>query len=83
MLRDLEELDATMAQKIHQLEEFYHKDPIINPLTPWERPPIKKVIVAYGIGLPTPGGYVYKQSGEEKPHTWDIEEILYEAGDGA
>ena len=40
------------------------------------------ITVACGIGPWAPGGCVCRHSGEEMPHTWDIEEIPHEAGDG-
>ena len=32
---------------------LYHDDPVMNPLTPWERPPIKNVFCIYGAHLKT------------------------------
>lgn len=32
---------------------LYHDDPVFNPLTPWERPPIKNVFCIYGAHLKT------------------------------
>lgn len=32
---------------------LYHNDPVFNPLTPWERPPIKNVFCIYGSHLKT------------------------------
>jgi hypothetical protein len=32
---------------------YYKGDPVLNPLTPWERPPIKNVFCIYGIDLKT------------------------------
>lgn len=31
----------------------YHGDPVSNPLTPWERPPIRNVFCIYGIDMKT------------------------------
>jgi len=31
----------------------YHDDPILNPLTPWDRPPIKNIFCIYGIDMKT------------------------------
>ena len=31
----------------------YHSDPILNPLTPWDRPPIKNVFCIYGLDSKT------------------------------
>jgi len=35
------------------LFRLYHDDPVFNPLTPWERPPIKNVFCIYGAHLKT------------------------------
>lgn len=32
---------------------LYHSDPVLNPLTPWDRPPIKTVFCIYGTDLKT------------------------------
>jgi hypothetical protein len=32
---------------------FYHNDPVLNPLTTWDRPPIKNIFCIYGIDLKT------------------------------
>uniref|UniRef100_A0A0V0HIW4 Putative ovule protein n=1 Tax=Solanum chacoense TaxID=4108 RepID=A0A0V0HIW4_SOLCH len=31
----------------------YHDDPILNPLTPWERPPLKNIFCIYGVDSKT------------------------------
>lgn len=28
---------------------LYHGDPVMNPLTPWERPPLKNIFCIYGV----------------------------------
>ncbi|CAI0385815.1 unnamed protein product [Linum tenue] len=33
--------------------QSYHGDPVVNPLTPWDRPPIKNIFCIYGIDLKT------------------------------
>lgn len=32
---------------------YYQGDPVLNPLTPWERPPIKNVFCIYGLDSKT------------------------------
>ena len=32
---------------------YYQDDPVLNPLTPWERPPLKNIFCIYGIDLKT------------------------------
>jgi hypothetical protein len=60
------------------LFRLYHDDPVFNPLTPWERPPIKNVFCIYGAHLKTEVGYYFAPSGKPYPDNWIITDIIYE-----
>lgn len=32
---------------------FYQDDPVLNPLTPWDRPPLRNIFCMYGTDLKT------------------------------
>lgn len=82
MLRDIAHLDIDAKIFSEKLPEWYLNDPILNPLTPWERPPIKNVFCSYGIDLKTEVGYEYKESGAEYPNNWKLEDVFYEVAGG-
>ena len=74
-----------------QQEKFYIDDPIASVLsTPWERPPIRRVICAYGIGRKTPIAYKFRERSKqvlleehednEDPSMWEAADVLYEEG---
>jgi hypothetical protein len=65
------------------MPRYYHNDPILNPLTPWERPPIKNVYCTYGVDLRTEVGYKYEPSGRPYPENWIMTDVFYEAEGGA
>lgn len=46
--RDIAPIDPKVNNTVHFLDKYYLADPITKHFTPWERPPIKKVICAYG-----------------------------------
>lgn len=52
-LADLGVLDPDAAVFRDKVADWYLDDPILNPLTPWGRPPIRNVFCAYGIDLKT------------------------------
>merc|ERR1712096_282844 len=54
LFRDMMDHDPLAATTLQQLHKFYLDDPVLNPFTLWERPPIKMVVCAYGVGLETP-----------------------------
>ncbi|PON34764.1 Lecithin:cholesterol/phospholipid:diacylglycerol acyltransferase [Parasponia andersonii] len=56
----------------------YHGDPVFNPLTPWERPPITNVFCIYGIDSKTEVGYYFAPSGKPYPDNWIITDVIYE-----
>jgi len=57
---------------------YYQGDPVLNPLTPWERPPIKNVFCIYGIDSKTEVGYYFAPSGKPYPDNWIITDIIFE-----
>lgn len=38
---------------------FYQGDPVLNPLTPWDRPPLKNIFCIYGIDSKTEVSIVF------------------------
>lgn len=52
MLFFIQLLNWTMIERFVHLRS-YHGDPVLNPLTPWDRPPIKNVFCIYGIDSKT------------------------------
>ncbi|KAI3984735.1 hypothetical protein MKX01_039352 [Papaver californicum] len=57
---------------------LYHGDPVLNPLTPWDRPPLKNVFCIYGIDSKTEVGYYFAPSGKPYPDNWIITDVIYE-----
>ena len=62
---------------------WYLNDPILNPLTPWARPPIRNVYCQYGVELKTEVGFAYAPSTEPYPANWHLSDGYYEADGGA
>ncbi|KAM6565070.1 hypothetical protein CsatB_025068 [Cannabis sativa] len=74
----IEDYDPDSKRLLYQLQKLYHGDPVLNPLTPWERPPIKNVFCIYGIDLKTEVGYYFAPSGKPYPDNWIITDVIYE-----
>ncbi|XP_048126925.1 phospholipid--sterol O-acyltransferase isoform X1 [Rhodamnia argentea] len=74
----IEDYDPDSKRLLHQLQKSYHGDPVLNPLTPWERPPIKNVFCIYGIDSKTEVGYYFAPSGKPYPDNWIITDVIYE-----
>ncbi|KAI4324589.1 hypothetical protein MLD38_030064 [Melastoma candidum] len=74
----IEDYDPDSKRLLHQLQKLYHGDPVLNPLTPWERPPLKNVFCIYGVDLKTEVGYYFAPSGKPYPDNWIITDIIYE-----
>ncbi|KAI9085868.1 hypothetical protein K1719_032282, partial [Acacia pycnantha] len=49
----IEDYDPDSKRLMYQLEKSYLNDNILNPLTPWDRPPIRNVFCIYGVELKT------------------------------
>jgi hypothetical protein len=47
-LNDIAPVDSKVNNTVNIINKYYLSDPIMEAYTPWERPPIKKVICAYG-----------------------------------
>jgi hypothetical protein len=58
--------DPMISDKISELKRLYHEDPVQPLHQLYERPPIKHVIMIYGVDLPTEVGYIYRMP--EKPN---------------
>lgn len=71
--------DDLLAEKHASLKALYHADKLM-PLAPYPRPPVRHVIMSYGIDLSTEIGYVYRMPDSEKKGAV-LEEILVEVGD--
>lgn len=80
--REVADFDTDVKRFLHRLKKFYHDDPILNPLTPWERPPIQNVYCMYGINLKSEVGYHFAPSGKYYPDNWIIQDIIYETEGG-
>uniref|UniRef100_J3LIA1 Phospholipid--sterol O-acyltransferase n=1 Tax=Oryza brachyantha TaxID=4533 RepID=J3LIA1_ORYBR len=78
LFKTIKDWDPQSVGLLHQLEKYYQGDPVLNPLTPWERPPIKNVFCIYGIDSKTEVGYYFAPSGKPYPDNWIITDILYE-----
>ncbi|KAL2900253.1 Phospholipid--sterol O-acyltransferase [Bienertia sinuspersici] len=74
----IEDYDPDSKILLHQLQKSYHGDPILNPLTPWDRPPLKNVFCIYGIDSKTEVGYYFAPSGKPYPDNWIVTDIIYE-----
>ncbi|KAK6940631.1 Lecithin:cholesterol/phospholipid:diacylglycerol acyltransferase [Dillenia turbinata] len=73
----IEDFDPDSKRLLHHLQQ-YLGDPVLNPLTPWDRPPIKNVFCIYGIDLKTEVGYYFAPSGKPYPDNWIITDVIYE-----
>uniref|UniRef100_A0A0E0GER3 Phospholipid--sterol O-acyltransferase n=1 Tax=Oryza nivara TaxID=4536 RepID=A0A0E0GER3_ORYNI len=78
LFKTIKDWDPQSIGLIHQLEKYYQGDPVLNPLTPWERPPIKNVFCIYGLDSKTEVGYYFAPSGKPYPDNWIITDIIYE-----
>lgn len=76
--KTISEYDADSQRLLYQLEESYHSDPVLNPLTPWDRPPLKNIFCIYGIDSKTEVGYYFAPSGKPYPDNWIITDVVYE-----
>ncbi|KAH9785238.1 phospholipid--sterol O-acyltransferase [Citrus sinensis] len=74
----IEDYDPESKRLLHLLEKSYHGDPVLNPLTPWDRPPIKNIFCIYGIDSKTEVGYYFAPSGKPYPDNWIITDVIYE-----
>ncbi|KAG8641805.1 phospholipid--sterol O-acyltransferase-like isoform X2 [Manihot esculenta] len=74
----IEDYDSDNKRLLYQLQKSYHGDPVLNPLTPWDRPPIKNVFCIYGVDLKTEVGYYFAPSGKPYPDNWIITDVIYE-----
>ena len=78
LFKTMLDYDPQSKALIHQLEKYYQGDPVLNPLTPWDRPPIKNVFCIYGIDTKTEVGYYFAPSGKPYPDNWIITDVIYE-----
>ncbi|KAM1591741.1 hypothetical protein FF1_035643 [Malus domestica] len=74
----IEDYDPDMKRVLHQLKKLYHDDPVLNPLSPWDRPPLKNIFCIYGTDLKTEVGYYFAPSGKPYPDNWIITDVIYE-----
>ncbi|CAA7391394.1 unnamed protein product [Spirodela intermedia] len=74
----IEVYDPDSERLLYQLKKYYQGDPVLNPLTPWDRPPLKNIFCIYGIGSKTEVGYYFAPSGKPYPDNWIITDIIYE-----
>ncbi|XP_047308501.1 phospholipid--sterol O-acyltransferase [Impatiens glandulifera] len=76
--RAIEDYDPDIKRVLHQLQKSYHGDPVLNPLTPWERPPLRNIFCIYGVDMKTEVGYYFAASGKPYPDNWILTDIIYE-----
>ncbi|WOK95390.1 phospholipid--sterol O-acyltransferase [Canna indica] len=74
----IEDYDPHSKRLLYQLQNFYQGDPVLNPLTPWDRPPLKNIFCIYGTNLKTEVGYYFAPSGKPYPDNWIITDVIYE-----
>ncbi|MCD7463116.1 hypothetical protein HAX54_049989 [Datura stramonium] len=74
----IKDYDPDSERLLHLLKKSYHADPILNPLTPWERPPLKNIFCIYGVDSKTEVGYYFAPSGKPYPDNWIITDVIYE-----
>ncbi|EYU17938.1 hypothetical protein MIMGU_mgv1a002679mg [Erythranthe guttata] len=70
--------DPDSKRLMYQLDKSYHGDPVLNPLTPWDRPPLKNIFCIYGIDSKTEVGYYFAPSGKPYPDNWIVTDVIYE-----
>ncbi|KAL2643136.1 hypothetical protein R1flu_010723 [Riccia fluitans] len=80
--REISDIDPTCNVTLQHLIKYYLEDPVLNPLTPWERPPIKNVFCMYGIDLKTEVAYTFTPTSRPYPDSWQITDIVYETEGG-
>ncbi|KMZ69805.1 Phospholipid:diacylglycerol acyltransferase [Zostera marina] len=78
LFKAIKDYDPDSKRLLYQLQKYYQGDPVLNPLTPWDRPPIKNIFCIYGIDLKTEVGYYFAPSGKPYPDNWMISDIIYE-----
>ncbi|MCO5599323.1 hypothetical protein L7F22_053424 [Adiantum nelumboides] len=78
-----DKLQRFEGRDISKFCRYFVDDPVLNPLTPWHRPPLKNVFCIYGIDLKTEVGYDYALSNKPYPDNWILTDIIYETEGGA
>ncbi|XP_042438189.1 phospholipid--sterol O-acyltransferase-like isoform X1 [Zingiber officinale] len=78
LFKAIEDYDPDSKRLLYQLHNFYQGDPVLNPLTPWERPPLKNIFCIYGIDSKTEVGYYFAPSGKPYPDNWIMTDVVYE-----
>uniref|UniRef100_A0A5B6Z9N8 Phospholipid--sterol O-acyltransferase n=1 Tax=Davidia involucrata TaxID=16924 RepID=A0A5B6Z9N8_DAVIN len=74
----IEDYDPDSKRLLYLLHKSYHGDSVLNPLTPWDRPPLKNIFCIYGIDRKTEVGYYFAPSGKPYPDNWIITDVIYE-----
>nr|CAN69584.1 hypothetical protein VITISV_006259 [Vitis vinifera] len=78
LFKAIEGYDPDSKRLLYQLQKLYHGDPVLNPLTPWDRPPLKNIFCIYGINIKTEVGYYFAPSGKPYPDNWIMTDVIYE-----
>ncbi|KAL6340267.1 hypothetical protein AAG906_040703 [Vitis piasezkii] len=78
LFKAIEGYDPDSKRLLYQLQKLYHGDPVLNPLTPWDRPPLKNIFCIYGINIKTEVGYYFAPSGKPYPDNWIVTDVIYE-----
>ncbi|KAL6071761.1 Phospholipid--sterol O-acyltransferase [Balamuthia mandrillaris] len=79
LFEDIKEWDPISGKIADMAKKWYVNDPVLNPFTPWERPPIARVYCIYGINLRTQLSYTWEKGAVNG--TWNMVEVVYEEGD--
>ncbi|CAN6460370.1 unnamed protein product [Victoria cruziana] len=74
----IQDFDPDSQRLLYMLQKLYLDDPVLNPLTPWDRPPLKNIFCIYGIDMKTEVGYHFAPSGKPYPDNWIVTDIIYE-----
>ncbi|XP_031484121.1 phospholipid--sterol O-acyltransferase isoform X2 [Nymphaea colorata] len=74
----IQDFDPDSQRLLYMLQKLYHDDPVLNPLTPWDRPPLKNIFCIYGVDMKTEVGYHFAPSGKPYPDNWIVTDVIYE-----
>ncbi|ETV68187.1 hypothetical protein, variant 1 [Aphanomyces astaci] len=76
--RAMQAWDPHFNDLAYLFDRYYTNDPVLNPHTPWTRPPIKAVYIIYGTGLPVRHRFTLTQT---EVGRWETSLVSAEAPD--
>ncbi|ETV96537.1 hypothetical protein H310_10248 [Aphanomyces invadans] len=77
--RAMQTADPRFHDLAYLYDQYYTNDPVLNPHSPWERPPIKSVYIVYGTGLPVSPFLRYEHS--SSIGRWELTSVMGEGPD--